>query len=194
MRGVSDQKSTLWSSCCGAKGLEVSLQRQHAGWIPSPAQWVKGSGIATAAMWVATMAHIWSLAWKLYILRDSQTKKKKKEKKKKILCNFHLHILNHTSIWGNFQDIHSVILQNVKKVRTRSSHCGSAVRNLTRIHEDVGLIPGLAQWVKDLVLQWLWCRPAAVALIQPLAWKLSYAPDVVALKKISGPEELMIQI
>ena len=24
--------------------------------------------------------------------------------------------------------------------------------NPTRIHEDVGLIPGLSQWVKDLVL------------------------------------------
>ena len=28
----------------------------------------------------------------------------------------------------------------------RSSHCGSAVTNLTGIHEDMGLIPGLAQW------------------------------------------------
>ena len=33
-----------------------------------------------------------------------------------------------------------------------SSHCGSAVMNQTSMHEDVGAIPGLAQWFKDLVL------------------------------------------
>ena len=33
-----------------------------------------------------------------------------------------------------------------------SSRCGSVVMNLTRIHEDMGLIPAFSQWVKDLAL------------------------------------------
>ena len=35
---------------------------------------------------------------------------------------------------------------------SQSSHCGPGVMTLTNIHEDVGLVPGLAQWVKDLAL------------------------------------------
>ena len=38
-------------------------------------------------------------------------------------------------------------------------------------HGVVGSIPVLAQWVGDLALLWLWCRPATAAPIQPLAWE-----------------------
>ena len=47
--------------------------------------------------------------------------------------------------------------------------------NPTRNDEVASLIPGLAQWVKDPALLWLWRRPVAVALIRPLAWEPPYA-------------------
>ena len=58
--------------------------------------------------------------------------------------------------------------------------------NPTSIHKDVGSIPGPAQCVKgsglsvscggsDLALLGLQHTPAAIALIQPLTWELTYA-------------------
>ena len=38
------------------------------------------------------------------------------------------------------------------KIRHRNSRCGSVVMNLTSIHEDVDLIPGVTQGVKHPVL------------------------------------------
>ena len=70
----------------------------------------------------------------------------------------------------------------IKVVDERSSCLSSAEMNLTSIHEDAGSIHDLGQWVKDPGLLWLWCRPAAIAPIRPLAWEPPYATGA-ALKK-----------
>ena len=44
------KKKRSWSSHCGTMGLATPLQCQDAGLIPSPAQWVKRSGIAAAVV------------------------------------------------------------------------------------------------------------------------------------------------
>ena len=62
------------------------------------------------------------------------------------------------------------------------------VKNPTGIQEDVGLIPVLAQWVKDLALLWLCHRPAVAAPNRPVAQELPYAAvpknKVIIIKKI----------
>ena len=72
---------------------------------------------------------------------------------------------------------------------------------MSSTHEDSGLIPGLAQCIEDPpsvavscdvghrqgsdhAWLWLWCRPAATTLIQPLACKPPYAMGTALKSKI----------
>ena len=59
----------------------------------------------------------------------------------------------------------------------------SRFRTRCGLHEDVGLIPGLTQWVRKLVSLWLWCRPAAADPIRRLGWELPYAMGVALKRK-----------
>ena len=70
----------------------------------------------------------------LLLFKDVQTRKKKKKKKRK-----------------HKEQIFTVpLLKNPQfKSQRKSSHCGSAVKNLTSIHEDVSSIPGFTQLAKD---------------------------------------------
>ena len=88
--------------------------------------------------------------------------------------------------------------QRLFKSLSGSFCSGSAVTNGTSMHKDMGLIHSLIQWVSDpaspmscgvgrrcswgpMLLQLL-CRPAAAALIRPLAWEFPYATSI-ALKR-----------
>ena len=60
---------------------------------------------------------------------------------------------------GNEANIHDLcslleekilaLIRNDQKMNFRNSHCGTVEINLTNIHEDAGLIPGLARWVGE---------------------------------------------
>ena len=103
-----------------------------------------------------------------------------------------------------FLIVNSTQMKQTFLKKTNWSSCHDSVEtNLTSIHEDSDLNPGLTQWVKgssiavscgaghrcgsDPALLWLWYRLVATALI-PLAWEPPYA-ECAALKRFKKEKE-----
>ena len=93
-----------------------------------------------------------------------------------------------TYILGQISHSNFVFLIFDIRYITGSSHCGSAEMNLTNVHEDVGLIPGTIQWVKDSALLWLQCTPAAAAPNSTPSLGTSYVVGT-ALKSKKTPKK-----
>ena len=68
----------------------------------------------------------------------------------------HRHIQNNIELLFNY--LRYPWPRKVDTKLTRSSHHDSVETNLTSIHEDTGLIPGLTQWVRIQHCHELWCR------------------------------------
>ena len=60
--------------------------------------------------------------------------------------------LNHFAVHVKLTHCKSTMIKFKIIIVIGSSRRGSVVMNPTSIHEEVGSIPGPAQWVKDLVL------------------------------------------
>ena len=57
-----------------------------------------------------------------------------------------------------FGELYSVLSQKEGETKPRVPIVSQQIKNPTHIHKDMGSIPGLAHWVKDLALPWLWRR------------------------------------
>ena len=64
-----------------------------------------------------------------------------------LLADLVNYLLNE-SYWISGRRGNAYHILSIKMWIKRSARCGSEVMHLTRSHEDVALIPGLAQWVE----------------------------------------------
>ena len=93
-----------------------------------------------------------------------------------------------------------IAILSLFKISYRNSHCGSVGQELDIVSLRMCIwsltsLSGLkvqlllkvcgvdCRNTSDLLLLWLWCRPEAVALIQPPDWELHYAAGVAIKKK-----------
>ena len=86
--------------------------------------------------------------------RDSRRRRKRKGNQKENFPNLKetdIHIQEAQRV-PNKMNLNPTLRHRIKMAEVRSSHCGTVETNLTSIHEAAGSIPGLSQWVGDLVL------------------------------------------
>ena len=85
--------------------------------------------------------------------RRKRGRRGRKKRRRRILCSPSKLIQNVRVIWR----------QKNNFIKKGVPVMAQWLTNPTRNHKVAGLILGLAQWVKDLELWWLWCRLVAVA-------------------------------